>query len=77
MPTSSKVLTIGELEAGFSSYCQALRCLVAKGRELQTIRRTLCWDCLQRLHNSLPQSYRSPEELVQRYQRSHLTADAK
>ena len=24
MPTATKVLTIGDLEAGFSTYCQAL-----------------------------------------------------
>ena len=44
MPTATKVLTIGDLEAGFSTYCQALRRLVADGRELDSIRRTICWD---------------------------------
>ena len=76
MPPTTKVLTIGDLEAGFPSYCQALRQLVTMGRDLESIRRTLCWDYLQRLHRSLPQSYRSPEELVQRYQRSQATANA-
>ena len=28
MPTATKVLTIGDLEAGFATYCQALRRLV-------------------------------------------------
>ena len=69
MPTATKVLTIGDLEAGFSTYCQALRRLVAEGREMESIRRTICWDYLNRLHTSLPQSYRSPEDLVQRYRR--------
>ena len=72
MPPTTKVLTIGDLEAGFPSYCQALRQLVTMGRDLESIRRTLCWDYLQRLQ----QSYRSPEELVQRYQRSLATANA-
>ena len=69
MPSATKVLTIGDLEAGFSNYCQALRRLVAEGRAIESIRKTICWDYLSRLHTSLPQSYRSPEELVLRYQR--------
>ena len=73
MPPATKVLTIGDLEAGFPSYCQALRQLVTIGRDVESIRRTLCWDYLERLHRSLPQSYRSPEELLQRYQRSQPT----
>ena len=76
MPTATKALTIGDLEAGFATYCQALRRLVSSGRDLKSIRRTICWDYLQRLHTSLPQSYRSPEELVQRYQRALNTAEA-
>lgn len=70
MLSVAKVPTIGDLEAGFSTYCHALRRLVAEGRDIETIRRTLCWDYLNRLHTSIPQSYRSPEELVQRYRRS-------
>jgi type I site-specific restriction endonuclease len=76
MPTATKVLTIGDLEAGFSTYCQALRRLVAEGREMESIRRTICWDYLNRLHTSLPQSYRSPEDLVQRYQRAQTQTSA-
>ena len=76
MPTATKVLTIGDLEAGFATYCQALRRLVADGREMDSIRRTVCWDYLNRLHTSLPQSYRSPEELVVRYKKALLTAAA-
>jgi hypothetical protein len=76
MTTSNRSLTIGELEAGFSSYCQALRRLVSEGRELEAIQRTICWDYLERLHNCLPQSYRSPQDLVQRYQRSQFGAGA-
>lgn len=73
MTASSRTLTIGDLEAGFSSYCQALRRLVSEGRSMTAIQRTICWDYLQRLHRSLPQSYRSPEDLVLRYQRSNQT----
>ena len=76
MPTATKVLTIGDLEAGFSTYCQALRRLVAEGREMESIRRTICWDYLNRLHTSLPQSYRSPEDLVQRYRRVQTQTSA-
>ena len=54
MPPATKALSIGDLEAGFSTYCQALRRLVADGRDLNTIRRTVCWDYLHRLHTSLP-----------------------
>ena len=73
MTAPSRTPTIGDLEAGFSSYCQALRRLVSEGRSMPAIQRTICWDYLQRLHRSLPQSYRSPEDLVLRYQRSNQT----
>ena len=76
MTASTKGLSIGELEAGFPAYCQALRRLVSLGRDLDTIQRTLCWDYLKRLHTSLPQSYRSPEELVYRYQKNANTSAA-
>ena len=70
MLTAEKIPTIGDLEAGFSAYCQALRRLVAEGRDVESIRRTLCWDYLSRLHTSIPQSYRSPDDLLQRYKRN-------
>jgi type I site-specific restriction endonuclease len=76
MPSATKALTIGDLEAGFSTYCQALRRLVADGRDLNAIRRTVCWDYLNRLHTSLPQDYRSPDELIQRYQKEASPAQA-
>ncbi|EAQ74866.1 MULTISPECIES: DUF3136 domain-containing protein [unclassified Synechococcus] len=66
----SRALSIGELEAGFSAYCQALRRLVADGRSLERIERTLCWHNLSALHSSLPQRYRSPEDLYRRYLRA-------
>ena len=76
MPSATKALTIGDLEAGFSIYCQALRRLVADGRDHNSIRRTVCWDYLHRLHTSLPKDYRSPDELIQRYQRKASPAQA-
>lgn len=76
MTAASRTLTIGELEAGFSSYCQALRRLVSEGRDLKAIQRTICWDYLERLHSSLPQNYRAPIDLVQRYQRTLLSVSA-
>ena len=76
MPSATKALTIGDLEAGFSTYCLALRRLVADGRDLNAIRRTVCWDYLHRLHISLPKDYRAPEELIQRYQRESSPAQA-
>ena len=76
MPTATKVLTIGDLEAGFATYCQALRRLVADGRDMDSIRRTICWDYLYRLHTSLPQSYRSPDDLVARYQKAQTAVAA-
>ena len=69
-------LTIGDLEAGFATYCQALRRLVADGRDMDSIRRTICWDYLYRLHTSLPQSYRSPDDLVARYQKAQTAVAA-
>lgn len=50
---------------------------MSEGRDLKAIQRTICWDYLERLHTCLPQSYRSPVELVQRYQRATLEAGAK
>lgn len=72
----ARPLTIGELEAGFSAYCQALRRLVADQRSLERIRRTHCWHNLERLHSCLPQRYRSPQDLYQRYVRARLADDA-
>ncbi len=68
-------LTIGELEAGFSAYCQALRRLVADDRSLERIQRTHCWHNLQRLHNCLPQRYRAPLDLYQRYVRARKAGE--
>jgi len=70
MTAAKSVLSIGELEAGFPSYCLALRTLASQGKDQRSIERTRCWDYLQRLHTSLPREYRSPADLLARYQRS-------
>lgn len=69
MPPAKAVLSIGDLEAGFPNYCLALRTLVKQGKDRTSIKKTRCWDYLQRLHTSLPRDYRSPEDLLVRYQR--------
>ncbi|MEI8250345.1 MAG: DUF3136 domain-containing protein [Synechococcus sp. ELA057] len=56
-------LTIGELEAGYSLYCKALRLLIQEGRSLGRIQRTVCWQRLAQLHTCLPGQYRDPEHL--------------
>lgn len=53
-------LTIGELEANYPTYCKALRLLIREGKSLAKVRRTVCWDRLQILHNCLPGRYREP-----------------
>jgi hypothetical protein len=60
---SSAAITIGELEANYSLYCKALRLLIREGRTLQQLRRTVCWQPLQTLHNCLPHQYREPDHL--------------
>ncbi len=58
----SKV-TIGELEAGYSMYCKAMRLLIREGRSLISIQRTVCWQRLAQLHECLPGQYRDPDYL--------------
>ena len=60
MTAAKSVLSIGELEAGFPSYCLALRTLRPK-KDQRSIERTRCWDYLQRLHASLPRSTDRPQ----------------
>lgn len=62
-PSSEPALTIGELEAKYSTYCKALRCLLREGKSQQAIARTVCWDRLAALHHSLPKRYKSPDYL--------------
>ena len=76
MASGKSALSIGDLEAGFPNYCLALRTLVSQGKDQKAIRKTRCWDYLQRLHTSLPREYRSPAELMARYQRSLQPAGA-
>ena len=53
-------LTIGKLEAGYPTYCKALRLLIRDGVPLDRIQRTVCWDRLQLLHAAMPRQYRDP-----------------
>jgi hypothetical protein len=55
--------TIGELEAGYPTYCKALRLLIRKGNSFEAIQRTVCWDRLSLLQRSLPNRYKSPDYL--------------
>lgn len=61
--TFTSSLSIGELIANYSLYCKALRILVREGTSLEKVRRTVCWNRLQILHQSLPRDYRDPEHL--------------
>ena len=58
--TEAPSVTVGQLEAGYASYCKALRMLILDGVSLNKIKRTVCWDRLQLLHNTLPRQYRDP-----------------
>lgn len=53
-------VTVGQLEAGYATYCKALRMLIRDGVSLNKIKRTVCWDRLQLLHTTLPRQYRDP-----------------
>lgn len=67
MPMTSTLtapnLTIGELEANYSLYCKALRLLIREGKSIAKVRRTVCWQRLEILHNCLPGQYRQPDYL--------------
>ncbi len=60
---SGERLTIGELEASYSTYCKAMRLLIREGRSLARIQRTVCWQRLECLHRCLPGQYRDPDYL--------------
>lgn len=66
-------LTIGELEANYPLYCKALRLLIREGKSLTKIRRTVCWQRLEILHNCLPGHYRDPDYLCTLLQREEQT----
>ena len=67
LPAAS--LTIGELEANYSLYCKALRLLIREGKSIAKVRRTVCWQRLEILHNCLPGQYREPDYLYALLQR--------
>jgi len=69
-------LTIGELEAGYSLYCKALRRLIQEGRSLARIQRTICWQRLAQLHLCLPGQYKDPEHLYFQLRRSLAASGA-
>ena len=69
-------LTIGELEAGYSLYCKALRLLIQEGRSLPRIQRTVCWQRLAQLHACLPGQYKDPEHLYFQLRRSNAASGA-
>jgi len=58
--TQQPALTIGHLEASYSTYCKALRILIRDGYALDKIKRTVCWERLQMLHDAMPRQYRDP-----------------
>ena len=62
-------LRVGELEAQYPLYCKAMRILVRDGVSLAKARHTVCWQKLERLHQSLPRQYREPEQLYLHLQR--------
>lgn len=76
MPQSpaAPALTIGELEANYPTYCKALRLLIREGKSLAKVRRTVCWERLQTLHNCLPGRYREPGYLYALLSREVQTA---
>lgn len=59
-PVPQPGLTIAQLEAGYLAYCNALRMLIAQGRSLDQINRTVCWDRLSLLYRAFPRQYREP-----------------
>ena len=59
-PDRQPGLSIGQLEAGYLSYCKALRMLIEEGRSLNQIKRTVCWQRLELLYAAMPRQYREP-----------------
>lgn len=74
--TFTTQLSIGELEANYSLYCQAMRILAREGASVDKVRRTVCWSRLATLHQCLPRQYRDPEILYFRLRRDLQTASA-
>lgn len=61
--SSTKGLTIGELEAKYFLYRKALKQLLLEGRSMAGIEKTLCWSRLETLHKCLPRQYKSPDHI--------------
>lgn len=61
--TFTTTLTLGELEASYSLYCKAMRILIREGKQIEKIKRSVCWHRLLALHASLPRQYKNPEHL--------------
>ena len=61
--TFTTTLTIGELEASYPLYCKALRILIREEKPMEQIQRSVCWNRLSSLHQSLPRKYRNPHHL--------------
>lgn len=68
----SNGLSVAELEAQYPLYCKAMRILVNDGSSLVKIRRTVCWQRLEILHQCLPRQYRDPEMLYLHLRRDYL-----
>jgi len=62
-PSYSAAPSIGELEAGYPMYCKALRILLREGKSIEQIRRSVCWQRLETLHQCLPRHYKEPQQL--------------
>jgi len=58
-----EAINLSELKAHYPLYRKAMRLLVDDGVSLNKARRTVCWQCLQVLHHSLPRQYSDPEQL--------------
>lgn len=61
--TFTTPLTVAELEASYLLYFKALRILTREERNLESIKRTVCWHRLTQLHHALPRQYKDPEDL--------------
>ena len=74
--TGQPSLTIAQLEASYPAYCKALRMLIRDGISLAKIKRTVCWDRLELLHNTLPRQYRDPHIMYVLFKRDLNQASA-
>lgn len=64
-------LRMADLEAQYPVYCKAMRILVSDGSSLNKIRRTVCWQRLEIMHQCLPRQYRDPEMLYLHLRRDY------